>query len=286
MNLLKSTFQIDFLFKENPYLFNYQVPRSLIAIAQLITLTLTNPKYNFYNSHTRLYQQDLLPNIFSYDFGLVLSILILFWVISGLLPQVSSFFHFWVSFSFLYGALIVEGGDQVAQILTLLLIPICVFDKRINLWRDKEFFTYKSHPFIKYLTASFFSVIQLQVAVIYLFAAAVKVNVEQWIDGSAMYYWLHHTMGPPKSITTLFSFIINNHYLSPILTWSVVIFEFLLFGALFMNKKNKQKLIMPALIFHFLIAICFGLWSFSLIMIGACLFLLNPYFLSLKNSES
>lgn len=205
-------------------------------------------------------------------------------MISGYFSQLSSVFHAYLSYSFFYDSKIIEGGDQIALIMTLLLIPICVADNRINVWGSKKI-NYKLSGFFSYFAMSCFKVIQIQIAIVYLFAGVVKANVTEWTEGSAIYYWMNHTMGTSDFLLKIFGFIFNNHTISPILTWSTLILEFILFGALFMNKTNKNLLFYIAVVFHISIGVFFGLWSFSLIMIAALMFLLLPNFLKNINTQ-
>jgi len=66
-----------------------------------------------------------------------LAILVLLFVIIGYFQKIACLLHWWVSFSFLYSATIIDGGDQIASILTFLLIPICFLDNRKNHWNLK-----------------------------------------------------------------------------------------------------------------------------------------------------
>jgi hypothetical protein len=60
------------------------------------------------------------------------------------------------------------------------------------------------------------------------------------------------------------------------LTWGVIFFEFLLFLALFINKKYYKYLLAAGLIFHFAIIVIHGLSSFFLAMAAALIFYLAP----------
>lgn len=279
--MLLKYIQNNFLFQSSPYSINYQIPRVIIALAQLINLTFTNPEYYFNNVKTKLVTQDLFPTLFSYKFGVILAFIVLLWVISGYFSQISCILHAYVSYSFLYDSKIIEGGDQVALIITILLIPICLLDKRVTLWKPKKI-NYKIPEFLNLISFSCFQVIKIQIAIVYLFAGVVKANVSEWTEGSAIYYWLHHTMGTTDFLLDSFGFLINNHIFSPVFTWCTLILEFLLFGSIFMRQNQKNELFYIAILFHIFIAVFFGLWAFSLIMISSLMFLLTPNFLKNK----
>ena len=279
MKSLKYTLNNSFLFDLSPYELNYQIPRALIALAQLMNLTFTQEAYLFGATGPA-------TGLFSLPFAQITATLVLLWVISGYLPQLSAPLHAYLSFSFFSSSIILEGSDQVAQIITLLLIPICLFDRRMNLWGLKKYFRYKIPEMANLFARSCLRVIQLQMAFIYLFAGAVKIGVPQWKDGSALYYWFNHTMGAAPFVKDALGWALNSHFLSPVLNWGVLLLEFLLFGALFMVQSQKEKLLVPALLFHFLIGIVFGLWAFGLIMSAGLLLYLTPAFLYQKKKSA
>lgn len=276
--MLLKYIQNNFLFQSSPYSYKFQIPRTIIAIAQLINLTFTNPEYYFNNVKTKLVAQDLFPTLFTAKFGVILAFIILLWVLSGYFSQISCILHAYVSYSFLYDSKIIEGGDQIALIITILLIPICLCDQRITIWACKKF-NYKIPEFLNLISLSCFQVIKIQIAIVYLFAGVVKANVSEWTEGSAIYYWLNHTMGTTDFLLNIFNFLINSNAISPLLTWSALILEFLLFGSIFMKQSQKNSLFYIAVLFHIFIAVFFGLWAFSLIMISSLMFLLTPNFL-------
>ncbi|PZG39838.1 hypothetical protein C1I98_23110 [Spongiactinospora gelatinilytica] len=59
---------------------------------------------------------------------------VLVWVAGGWRPRLSAIPHWWVCFSFSTSSNIIDGGDQVAAITSLLLIPICLTDGRRWHW--------------------------------------------------------------------------------------------------------------------------------------------------------
>jgi antimicrobial peptide system SdpB family protein len=277
---------MSLLFNKDPYNQNYQFARALIAFAQLINMIFTPYEYYFKNPYQIVNLQNILPNYFlilENNISFIISLILLIWVISGYLPQLSCFFHAYFSFCFFFGSTIVEGGDQISQIITILLIPICVFDKRLFLWKNNKKFNYKSSDFIKLFCNSTFIVIQIQIAVIYLFSGAVKINVDEWKDGSAMYYWFNNiNFGANTFNKFLFKSIMDNHFISPFINWSILALEFILFACLFMTDSDRKKMYFPSVIFHLMIGLILGLWSFSLTMIALLTIYLSPNFVNNK----
>lgn len=263
----------------------YGLARSLLALGTLISLIFTSPNHYFTDLSYKIYASDpsIIPNFFylfekeGQDLSVVIAVLILLLVISGYLPQLTGILHAWVTSSFFLGSVIIEGGDQISQIITILLIPITIFDRRINHWSKNEYFKYRRPEFIQYFSYSIIVIIQLQMAVIYFFAASEKLNVNEWVDGSALYYWVtNKPFGATDTILKLLSPIISNHILSPILNWATILLEVLLFSAIFMNKSQKMRMLLIGLIFHAVIILIHGLASFFFAMAGGLILYLIP----------
>src|SRR5688572_13087047 len=68
--------------------------------------------------------------------GKAICIIFLLFSISGFLPQLSSILQAWAHISICNSIIVIEGGDQIAANLSLLLIPVCLFDPRLNQWTD------------------------------------------------------------------------------------------------------------------------------------------------------
>jgi antimicrobial peptide system SdpB family protein len=270
---------------KNVFSNTYGLARSLLALSTLLTLSFTNPHYFFNEVFFKVGQPQntVIPNFF-YLFGeegLGLAVLvasfILLWVISGYLPQVTGLLHAWVAYSFFTGSIIIEGGDQINQIITILLIPITLLDKRLNHWGENEFLKYKRPDFIRYFCYSIIIVIQIQMAALYLFAGAEKLAVTEWSSGSAFYYWFNHVpFGATDTVKTLFSPLVSSHIMSPLITWGVILLEVILFAAFFMTSKKRKVLFFFGLFFHFMIVVVHGLASFFLAMTAGLILYLLP----------
>lgn len=264
----------------------YGLARSLIALHLLIDLAFTKtiillPK-ELYTSETST-KLSLVPNLFEL-FGLenrwlaiLTASIILISVIIGYLPQLTSFLHAWVAYSFFSFALFVEGGHQLAQILTIFLIPICLFDKRLNHWHGNDFFKFSYSKYSDFICLAFYYMIAIQMSIVYFFAVTNKMAVGVWTEGSAVYYWFQDSIfglssNPKSNLVSL----LNNKILITFFTWSSLLLESIFFAAFFMTRDKKRIVLFLGLLFHFLIALVHGLWSFSIIMIGGLLLYLYP----------
>src|SRR5690554_852365 len=268
-------------FYNNPYNINYQLPRAILAFGQLIIILFTTQdvygesilgSYDFFNL--------LVENK---GFGIYFYVFTLLFVISGFLPQLSSILHFYFSMCYMYSSSVIEGGDQIALILCVFFLPICIFDKRLNNWKRSDF--YRSF-YIQYFVNSTFRVMQIQIAIVYLFAAAVKIKQNEWSSGSAIYYWFYNeSFGANEYVKNILASLVNSHIISPFITWSVLVLEFILFLALFMSRSITNYLFYVAVFFHVMIGVVFGLWMFSIIMIACLCILLTPNFMNYETKS-
>ena len=127
---------------------------------------------------------------------------------------------------------IIEGGDQIASILTLLLIPICLTDNRINHWYLPK--KTKSNSYLKLISYSSFFVISLQIAVIYFHAFTAKLFVPEWLNGTATYYWFtHQIFGVPEYLRVTIAHLLSIPFVGICITWGGIFIELILFAWLF-----------------------------------------------------
>lgn len=102
---------IDFLFKYNPYKYNYQIARMLIATAQMLTLIFSN--YNLSDVKTVHILGKLIDiSIYNLNHLKWIPIIILIWVISGYFYKLSSVLHFITSFIIFKIGIFVEGESK------------------------------------------------------------------------------------------------------------------------------------------------------------------------------
>lgn len=268
----------------------YGLARSLLALGTLITLVL-NPVSVLFRP---ILGVDKVPvchgiakdiSIFCMLEGnLVIAklicVLILIVVITGYLPALTGFLHCWVSFSFMNSAILVDGGDHITSILTFLLLPITVTDSRRNHWAP---FSKNSSQTILYkfryiIALPAYWVIRIQVSVVYLHAAIAKCSVNEWLNGTAIYYWfIDPSFGYSSWLNVILKPLIINPVTVSLITWFVIIFEFLLFAALISTKQIKIILFILGILFHIGIALIHGLGSFAVAMSGALTLYLYPW---------
>lgn len=277
----------ELAFKSFPYTDVLGLSRSVIALGTLLTLLtntssilmqktdageylnpLINPiadinKFNFF----------LLFGVDQFDIMRYLAILLLLLVISGYFIKITSIFHWWISISFFLSSSVIDGGDQIASILSFLLIPICLTDGRKNHWDNIDPYS-KPRNIIGIVAVN---LIRLQIAVIYFHAAVGKFDIPEWRNGTALYYWLNHSFfGMPEYLADSMNYMISNKWVVSILTYSVLIGEIILFLCLTASKKLRKIIFPFAILFHFLIIIYHGIFSFFFSIAGGLIIYLIP----------
>ncbi|OAV45726.1 sporulation-delaying protein SdpB family protein [Lewinella sp. 4G2] len=260
--------------------------RTLIALGTLLTMLFSPADVLFHevaNQPTTLSCDGLfgyslycvLP--FSTQTSIYLSCGVLVWVISGYLPQLSGFFHWWVAASLIFSGTVLEGGDHLAAILCLLLLPVLCLDPRPNHWKKVKASEALGRKARRIAASVFLWLIRLQMAVVYLHAAIGKLAVEEWLNGTAVYYWFtDSSIGMVDWMEPIALPLLLNPFIVALITWGSVCLELTLFAGLFMSNTNKRRLFRWALLFHVAIAAIHGLIGFGLIMIGGLVLYLLP----------
>ena len=253
--------------------------RTLLALSLILTLLLNDKTTLFYtglqNESFPKFQQiefNLFSWFVNFESAVIFSIVLLIPVLIGFLPRYTCFIHWFVTYSFLNTSMVIDGGDQVASIITFLLIPICTFDDRKWHWSIEE----KEKSFIAKTVATFaFLLLTFQISIIYFFSAVGKFKVAEWTNGTAIYYWLTHPLfGAVEYFNPLINIILKNPILTAFLNWSVLILELAIAISIFWTNNNHKKILLQiGIVFHFFILLFLGIVSFSITM-TACLILL------------
>ena len=203
-----------------------------------------------------------------------LSIAILVVVASGWRPRITGILHWWVSFSLFSSAIMVDGGDQAAGILSLLLIPVTLTDPRRSHWDHMPDGTGEARRLVAQWALA---LVRLQVAGIYFHAAVGKFAIEEWADGTALYYWLLHPgLGAPNWLAPILGPVLRNGIGVSLLTWSVIVLEFFLCMGLVIAKPRRKWLLVLGISLHAGIIVVHGLVSFGLTMTAALILFLRP----------
>lgn len=257
---------------------NYWTPsiglaRTLIALATFLTLLCNDFNIIFPDSiisgdstlHPKL-SLSIYSWFSDFRYAYFISLVVLIISIIGWFPRFFCVFHWLVTYSFFHSSSAADGGDQIASIITLFLIPIFIFDSRKSHWSISE----KNKNF--YINCVAFLALELlkfQIFVIYFIASVGKFKFNIWNEGTALYYWFTEPLFGPKGfkLEILKFFILDNHIILTLTTWIVLILElFIAFSYFSKKQKIKNLTLIFGVLFHLLIAIIFGLVSFFLVM--------------------
>ncbi|MGJ8745457.1 sporulation-delaying protein SdpB family protein [Polaribacter sp.] len=272
--------------KNFPYTNVIGLARSIIAFGTLMTLLFNsyamlvyeNSKYgavktfgNFQFNFFTLFGQE--------NFVIMkwLAIAILLVTISGFFIKITAILHWWISLSFLYfcslGA--VEGGDKIAANITFLLIPILLTDKRKNHWHYST--PYKSANTIFALFAVW--AIRIQIAIVYFHTSIAKMFVQEWSDGTYLYYLFNSTIyGMPRWISPFMNVLLENSIALSLLTYGALLLEILLVLGLTASIKYRKIVLVFAILFHFSIIFFTGIFTFFFAISGGLILFLYPTF--------
>lgn len=259
---------------------SYNIGRSLLATGLLLTLTF-NSNYTLFGlvveNHSNILFDYNLFSILKDNLLLAktLSILVLITVILGFYPRVTGILQWYITYSFFMSADVVDGGDHIASNLTLLLIPLTLIDNNKNHWFENN----TPNKIFTYLKNSIFLLISIQVCAIYLHAFIGKLFVEEWKNGTAIYYWLtHNHFGVNPIFKNLTISILSNKFIVILITWGTLLLEFLLSSCILLSKNDKKRylFLFLGIIFHFSIIIIHGLVSFFFTMSAALFLYLIP----------
>ncbi|RIH83205.1 sporulation-delaying protein SdpB family protein [Calidithermus roseus] len=268
----------------NPWTNVYGLARSLLALGTLCTLLLNDTSKLFrpgagvdsfpicsFASQASIY---CLLGSSHLEIARWVSIIVLFLVISGYFPRWTAIPHWWVTFSLSSSAIVVDGGDQVSSVLTLLMIPLALGDSRLNHWLAAP--GEPGNLYTRWVALSAAAAIRLQVAGIYFHASIKKMQVPEWVDGTAMYYWLNSNIfGLPEQLRPLFAPLLLGPTVA-VATWGVVLLELILAAALFMPSTRWRPLLLLGAVFHAAIAVFMGITSFAIAMMAALVLFLTP----------
>ncbi|MBA8827570.1 antimicrobial peptide system SdpB family protein [Saccharopolyspora lacisalsi] len=211
---------------------------------------------------------------------------ILLVVASGWRPRVTALPHAWITFSFHTSISIPDGGDQVSMILAILLLPVALTDPRKWHWNRQHGLDGESGTPWKNNAVQVSAVIgvtglvlaRLQVVGIYFQSGLAKLAVPEWVDGTALYYWINSpTFGASPWLRPLLSWIVEVPVGVALLTWLPLVLELALALSVLNSSRRLRAILLPlGVTFHALIAVVMGLWSFAAAMTGALLLLLVP----------
>jgi antimicrobial peptide system SdpB family protein len=206
------------------------------------------------------------------------AVAVLLVVASGWRPRWTGALHWWITFSFQANGTVLDGGDQVAAILTLILLPHTLTDSRAWHWQPSppRYDTTRDTA-LRFIARSSLLVARIQVAAIYFHAAVGKLVVPEWPDGTVLYYWFTDPhLGGATWLMPVLRWIVDHGTLLTLVTWSVLAVEFALAAGLVVRSRYRPALLAAGITLHLGIMVIHGLFTFALTMIAALILYLHP----------
>ena len=229
----------------------YGLARSIIALSTLIVL-LFNGTSTFFRPMAGINEYpacSIYPIsifcIFPLEFLPIvrwIAILLLVIIASGYRPRYTGIIHFWIASSIQNTAGTLDGGEQVATVLTLLLVPITLLDNRKWHWDKPSTINNQNSMRIhaNIISLLFLYAIRIQMSLIYFQSGIGKLSNPEWIDGTAVYYYFNDPMlGFNDFLLVIFSPILH----SPLvffISWGTIVLEILLGSLVLFTQKNTN----------------------------------------------
>lgn len=249
------------------------VGRTLVAVAQLSVVTFTSDAGFFPSGVPRCAGLGSLSpwcvagsSAWGSAAARLVTVLVLALVAVGYRPRLTCIPHWYVTFGLNSAMYFGNGGDQAAVVITLLLIPTCLGDRRRWQWStpgpplsaDWCGAAYAAHL-----------VLRLQVVLIYGHAVVAKLAEPAWRGGTALHYALQDpTFGaPPAVLSGLEPAWLGGAAILG-LTWLTLLTEAALALSPLGNRRVRLAALATGVLLHGFIAAAMGLGSFALIMIG------------------
>ena len=271
---------------KNPWCRAYGLARTVLALATALTLlcnhssTLFHPIAGLSTLQTTGIPRFGFFHLFLPDhleYARWIAVLLLLVVASGWRPRLTCLVHWWITVSFQMNASVVDGGDQVAAILTFLLLPVALTDRRAWHWQATATSARRSPVLIHVVALVALLTIRIQVAGVYFHAAIGKFGVDEWVNGTALYYWaLHPFFGASHWLRPSVELFLVSAASVALVTWAVLFLEYVLSAALLISQRHWRPLLLMGLGLHASIAVLHGLVSFSIIMAAALILYLQP----------
>lgn len=279
----------------NPLGFGFQIGRSLIALAELLTLVLTSwdnltadvldRAPSVYCDGPRALSLFCLGGNEPREIGKWIAVVITLLVISGLLPRYVSVLHVWVALSINASISLPDGGESVANFATLFIAIIAVADARLLAWRVPA-----KLPGFRLRQVSYAASLALcaQMAGLYCESGLSKIAVPEWLDGSAMYFIIRDPYFGASGIAGDATRWLTNYPAgASLFTWGTILLECLIATFFLLPTVWKRYALTLVVVLHLGIAIVLGLWSFSFVMVGAAFVACYPpRSISLRASSS
>lgn len=192
-------------------------------------------------------------------------------VAAGILPRYTSILHFWVSLSIGLAISLPDGGETIMQVVSFFMMLACVADGRLWHWQDSLNGRRNSPRSLLGFAWAGTWFVRIQVAYIYIHSGLAKLAIDQWQDGTAVYYVARmEYFGAAGIFDDLFRSLTAVPAIALLSTWGTIVLEVALGLLILMNRKGAGVIAIAICAFiHVWIAAMIGILSFAAIMVGA-----------------
>jgi len=269
----------------SPFNSSLAIARSLLALSTLLTVLLTPSETLFLSSpdnpdgvvcHAVAARWSLFcATGGATPFAVLVVVVVTVAVLTGYVPAVTAIPHWWVAWSLNISSPIRDGGDQVAAVLTLLLVPLLLLDRRRNHWTPDLLWGARSWRTHGTAWAALV-LVWVQASVLYANAAIAKFAVAEWANGTALWYWIQEPSFRPPAPFGWFVEAVHDSLPGAIaVNYGAMALE-LSAAALLFVRPAVRRIALPIMLgFQFCIGVMFGLWSFFLAMAALLLLYLR-----------
>lgn len=198
--------------------------------------------------------------------GRAVSVAVFVAVLAGFRPKWTCVPHWYVTFSLASAVELANGGDTIAQVATMLLIPLCLGDDRVWGWAPV---TRPLEPGWRGSAFAAHFALRLQISAIYLGAVGAKLLDPLWQHGTALFVVGNHPQyGFPPVVRDLLEPVLGTYWLVAVLSWSVIAAQVLIAVLMLSRHKHRVVALVLGCGLHLGIAIFMSLPSFGVIMVG------------------
>jgi len=207
------------------------------------------------------------------DTGLVLcrvmAVVVLVVVLAGFRPRWTCIPHWYVTFSLASAMPIPNGGDNVAQIAALLLVPMCLGDHRRWQW---EAVVGQLTPSWRGSALAAHFVLRVQIVIVYATAVWWKLADPLWQQGSAMHVISRiPQFGFPAPLREALGPLLDSYWPVALLSWSIIAGQVAIAMSVLARRRFRVLGLVLGVVLHGGIIFLMNLMSFGLIMIAVLL---------------
>jgi antimicrobial peptide system SdpB family protein len=187
--------------------------------------------------------------------------------VAGFRPRWTCLPFWYLTFGLGTAMTVANGGEGVARIIALLLIPLGLADDRTWQWTRP---TAAISPELRGAAHVALLFLRLQVLVIYANAAVAKLGDPRWRNGSAFGAVLHDRYyGAPEAVLRFADPVLALPGAAAAAAWLTILAELAIAAAMPAPVAVRRKALWVAVVLHGSIVLGMGLVSFGVVMVAA-----------------